>query len=293
MLRSMTGFGKGEAENSYGRVYIEIKSLNHKYFDMASRLPTGFLAFEDKIKFILQKEMKRGKVNLSLDYEDFVKGGSDVYVDIKAAKKYAKWLKEIKSSLKLPGEITAQQIITMPGVLAHRPHKKNPQNLWPLIKKALTEATKQLLASKREEGRSLKKHLLQLSRQIERSLKIVIREAEDLKRKYKDKLTQNIKAITKGSKVYNKEKLEEEAAIFIRNSDITEELCRIQAHIKAFNRAVSKHKEVGRRLDFIAQELTREANTTGAKANNFTIAKEVIKIKSLVEKIREQTQNVE
>jgi len=295
MLRSMTGFGKGEAENSRGRVYIEIKSLNHKYFDMISRLPVGFLAFEDKIKAILQKKISRGRINLSLDYEDFTKKENNVYVDIKTAKRYAKWLRQLKASLRLglSSEITAQQIISMPGVIACRPQKKTAENLWPLIKKALQGALKQLSASKEEEGRTIKNHLLEISAQIEQSLKVVRRQAEELKNKYKDKLATNIKSITKGSRVYNREKLEEEAAIFIRNSDIAEELCRIQAHIQAFNRAVRNHKEVGRRLDFIAQELTREANTVGAKANNFTIAKEVIKIKSLVEKIREQTQNAE
>jgi len=293
MLRSMTGFGAGEAENSQGRIYIEIKTLNHKYFDIISRLPAGFLVFEDKIKTRLQKKIKRGRINVFLDYESFAKNHNSANVDMVAARSYVKQLKGLKRSLALSGEVTVQQIITMPGIVAHRPQKVMAAQLWPLAQKALVKALKQLLASKEEEGKALKSHLLKISKKIDTSLVIIKHQAGELEKKYKHKLASSIKTITKSKKIYNREKLEEEVAIFVRNNDISEEICRIDAHIKAFKAAVSNHKEVGRRLDFIAQEISREANTVGAKSSNFRVSKEVIKIKSLVEKIREQTQNVE
>jgi len=289
----MTGFGKGEAENSQGRVCIEIKSLNHKYFDMISKLPPGFLSFEDDIKSVAQKHIKRGRLNLFLDYEDLSGKNSSANVNIKAAKRHVKLLRNMKTSLKLSGDVTVQQVMNMPGVITYRQQKTNTRQVHTLIRKALSDATKQLLASRQEEGKMLKKHLFGLCDKIAKSLKIIKQCEQERKKRYVNKLAKKIKNITGSRKIYDKQKLEEEAAIFIRNADIAEELCRVDAHLRAFKNAATNHKEVGRRLDFIAQELSREANTIGAKANNIRIAKEVIKTKSLIEKIREQTQNVE
>lgn len=293
LLRSMTGFGKGEAENSRAKIYIEIKSLNHKYFDMINRLPPGFLIYEDKIKARVQKDISRGRINLSLDYEDLSREGTDALIDTKTARRYAKLLGNLKKSAGLSGSVTLQQIVSMPGIITYIPQKADTKYLWPLIKKALARAIRQLLASKQQEGGMLKAHLFGISKKIETSLNAIKRYSAEFKKTYKNKLASNIKNITGQTKIYNREKLEEEAAIFIRNYDISEEICRIDAHIKALKKAAHNHKGVGKYLDFIAQEISREANTIGAKSGNFKISKETIETKGLVEKIREQTQNVE
>ncbi|MBN1405520.1 MAG: YicC family protein [Candidatus Omnitrophica bacterium] len=293
MLTSMTGFGKGEAKNRYAKVCIEIKSLNHKYFDMMARLPVGFYVFEDRIKSGIQKQISRGRINIALEYEDFTKSGANACVDMPAARRYTQLLRELKKSLNIAGDVTLQQIMSLPGILVYKQAKSGVEHVWPLIKQALDNAIRHLMVSKHEEGKILKKQLVSVSSEIAKSIKSIKRFSEELKKQYKNKLAGNIKALTGNKKVYNPERLEEEAAIFIRNGDIAEEICRIEAHIKAFKKALSNQKELGRHLDFIAQELSREANTIGAKANSFKIAKETIKIKSMVEKIREQTQNVE
>ena len=289
----MTGFGKGSAENSQGRVSIEIKSLNHKYFDIVSRFASGFLVFEDRIKTAIQKHVKRGRINITLEYDDFTKKDADARIDIVAARRYAKQLKNLKKALGLSGEITVQQIMSMPGIITNKPKKIRPESQWPLVKTALEKAQKQLLTSKIQEGKATKTDLLKACRKIENALKLIKHQVVERKKRYRAKLTKNIKSITGKKNVRDRERLEEEIAIFARNSDISEEVMRIDAHLKAFKKAASNSKEIGRRLDFIAQEISREANTIGAKANYFRIARETIKIKSLVEKIREQTQNVE
>ncbi|MFH0732841.1 MAG: YicC/YloC family endoribonuclease [Candidatus Omnitrophota bacterium] len=293
MLRSMTGFGKSEAENSKARIYIEIKAVNHKYFDLMNKLPLGFLSFEDGIKTALQKHISRGRINLFLDYEDLSGKNSSAQINMKTARRYTKLLKGVKTSLGLSDEVTLQQLMSMPGVLTYGSGKPDAKQLWPLIKKVLDDAVKQLLASKEEEGKALRKQLAGICEKIEGSLKIIKHHSAGRKKEHKKKLTAMIKGATKSDRIINRQKLEEEVAIFARNSDIAEETCRIDAHTKAFKRVLFNHKEVGRRLDFIAQEISREANTIGAKANNVQIAGEVIKIKSHIEKIREQTQNVE
>jgi len=293
LLRSMTGFGKGEAGNSRAKIYIEIKSLNHKYFDMINRLPLGFLIYEDKIKARVQKDISRGRINLSLDYEDLSRKGTNALIDTETARRYAKLLGNLKKSAGLSGDITLQQIMSMPGAITYIPQKADTKYLWPLIKKALAQAIRQLLASKQQEGRMLKAHLLGINKKIETSLNAIKRYSAEFEKTYKNRLAGNIKNITGQTKIYNRQKLEEEAATFIRNYDISEEICRIDAHIKALKKATHNHKGTGKHLDFIAQEISREANTIGAKAGNFKISKEIIKTKGLVEKIREQTQNVE
>ncbi len=293
MLRSMTGFGNGEAGNRRAKIYIEIKSLNHKYFDMINRLPPGFLIYEDKIKARVQKDISRGRINLSLDYEDLSREGTNALIDTETARRYAKLLGNLKKSAGLSGDITLQQIVSMPGIITYIPQKADTKHLWPLTKKALAQAIRQLLASKQQEGRMLKAHLLGINKKIETSLNAIKRYSAEFKKTYKNRLAGNIRNITGQTKIYNRQKLEEEAAIFIRNYDISEEICRIDAHIKALKKAAHNHKGAGKHLDFIAQEISREANTIGAKAGNFKISKEIIKTKGLVEKIREQTQNVE
>lgn len=293
MLRSMTGFGKGAAENRYGRIKIEIKSLNYKYFEVVSRLPANLTIFEDKIREALQKKIARGRLNLFLSYDKKADKKDEVYIDKAAGKQYYNLISELKKSLGLGGEVGIEQIISLPGVVAYRPQEDDSKGLWPVINKALAIAADDLIRSKNREGRMLRKGIRQIIGSIELSLNKVKLRVPLVVKDYKKRLLKNVKELTGAKRIFNPGRIEEEAAIFARNCDITEEVHRVSSHISGFKKVLSNHGEVGRRLDFIAQEMHREANTIGAKANDFAISKEVIKIKSLVEKIREQVQNVE
>lgn len=293
MLRSMTGFGKGLAENNQGRIKIEIKSLNYKFFEVVNRLPANLAIFEDSIREYLQKRVSRGRLNLFLSYDRGRAAQDEVYIDKAVGKKYYEMIRSLKKSLRLGSEINIGQIVSLPGVVAYRPQEENAEKLLPLIKRALAEACADLIRSKSREGKLLKKNLQQLIGSIEQSLEKIKRRAPMVAREYKKRLVKNVKELTGSRRVFNREKIEEEAAIFARNCDISEETQRAASHIAGFKKVLSNHGEVGRRLDFMAQEMYREANTIGAKANDFPISKEVITIKSLIEKIREQVQNVE
>jgi uncharacterized protein (TIGR00255 family) len=293
MLRSMTGFGRGSSENALGRVKVEIKSLNHKFFEVVSKLPVNLTIFEDRIREALQKKIARGRLNLFLSYEKKGHGKDEIFVDKRAGRQYYKRIQDLKRSLGLGGEVRVEQIISLPGVIVYQPQEEAAQKIWPLINKALTAAAGDLMVSKRREGAMLKKNLEHLVDSINRSLNKIRRRTPLVVKEYKQRLLKNVKELTSSKTVLNQQRMEEEAAIFARNSDISEEVHRMLSHITGFKKILSNHDETGRRLDFIAQEMNREINTVGAKANDFQISKEVIKIKSLIEKIREQVQNVE
>jgi len=293
MLRSMTGFGKGTAENRLGTVKVEIKSLNYKFFEVVNRLPANLTIFEDKIRESLQKKVSRGRLNLFLSYDRKGRKEDEVCIDKKIGKQYYNRIRDLKKSLGLSGEIGIDQIIVLPGVVAYQPQEDNAKKLWPLISKALASALEDLLVSKAREGKMLKKNIRQITTSIETSLVKIKKRAPLVVKDYKSRLLKNVRTLTESRKALSPERLEEEAAIFARNCDIAEEIHRLAAHISGFKKVLSNNGESGRRLDFIAQEMYREGNTIGAKANDFPISKEVIKVKSFIEKIREQVQNVE
>jgi len=289
----MTGFGKGVAQNNRGRIKIEIKSLNYKFFEVINRLPGTLTIFEDNIRECLHKKLARGRLNLFMSYDNMGNGSNHICVDKKNARQYYNMLSSLRKALRIKGEIDINHLISLPGVITCRPQKDDPEKIWPLIEKALSSAVRDLIRSKTREGKMLKKNLEHIAGTVEVSLGKIKRRAPLVVREYRKRLLRNVKEITGTKKIFNPERVEEEAAIFARNCDISEEIHRLSSHLINFHKALSNSGEVGRRLDFIAQEMHREINTMGAKANDFPIAKEVIKMKSLVEKIREQAQNVE
>lgn len=293
MLRSMTGFGKGIAESKLGRAKVELKSLNCKFFEVVSKLPSNLTLFEDKIRELLQKKVARGRLTLFLNYGSKVTKGDEIHIDKKIAKQYYNRIYALKKFLGIKGDVGIEQIIALPGVIAYHPQEDDAKKLWPLIARALALAIEDLTHSKAREGKMLGKNIRQIVKTIEMALNKIKKRAPLVAYDYKKRLLKNVKNITGTIKIHNPERIEEEAAIFARNCDITEEIHRICAHISGFRKILANHGETGRRLDFVAQEMYREANTIGAKANDFSIAKEVIKIKSHIEKIREQVQNVE
>jgi uncharacterized protein (TIGR00255 family) len=293
MLLSMTGFGAGTAEGKTGIVRIEIKSLNYKFFEVISKLPPNLTLFEDKIRELLQRRIVRGRLNLFLTYDTVASSSNAVHINKDIAKQYCNRIQSLKRFLDVKGDISIGQIINLPGVIEHKPQEAQANKIWPLVNKALDIAIEDLQRSKAREGRMLKKNIRGIVTEIENALRKIQARAPQAVSDYKKRLLKNVKLLAGTKRVLNAQRIEEEAAIFARNCDIAEETHRISSHIAGFKKILAKSSEAGRRLDFIAQEMHREANTIGAKANDFPISKEVIKIKSQIDKIREQVQNVE
>lgn len=292
MIKSMTGFGKGRVSGPLGTINVEIRTLNHKYFDISNRLPNHLSAFDDKVRELLKKKLKRGRVNLFVSWESKKKAKATFSLDMNLAAKYHRQLLNLKRNLKLKGDLSITQLLSLPEIITYEQEKENLAQIWPYLKKATTEALKKLGRMRQAEGRRLCRDLSQRAYKIRYYLDKIEHQLPKVIKRYKNSLLQKVRAFS-GAKRLDRDRMAEEVALFVRNSDVAEELTRIKSHLKGFRNAMSNQKEAGKELDFIAQELFREANTIGAKASSFRISQWVIKIKSQIEKLREQLQNVE
>lgn len=292
MIRSMTGFGKGEAKFRNGKVTVEIKTINHKFFDATLKLPNGTTAFEDKIKEVLQKKIGRGKVNLNLMYDGALPKGEKIAINTKAARNYYNELSKLRKQLGLEEDITTRDIVMLPGVLSISAMDEALSAFWPKIKAALDSAVEKLVVDREKEGKSIYNDLTSRVRKIEKMLAVIKSRSHLNIEEYRKRFADRVKDMTGGRDI-DMGRLEMEVAIFAKNSDISEEITRLKNHLSNFNKTISVNGEVGKKIDFIAQELHREINTIGSKASDFKISKNVIEIKSEIEKIREQAKNLE
>ncbi|MFA5336561.1 MAG: YicC/YloC family endoribonuclease [Candidatus Omnitrophota bacterium] len=289
----MTGFGRGDASTAQGKIQIEIRTVNHRFFEISSRLPENLLIFEDRIRTEIAKKVKRGKVNLSLTYENPKKSNPKLVINKPLAKKYKGLLLDLRRSLSLNDQINFSQIIAFPGVISIEDKPKDDAEIWPYIKSALCTAVGGLMKMREKEGKSLVTDITGREKTILKNITIIERRSKLALKEYRVHLLRKIKELSSGKINLDKGRIELEVALFAKSSDISEELTRIKAHLKSFEETITKQDEVGRKLDFISQELHREINTVGQKTSDYRIAQLAIAVKGEVEKIREQIQNVE
>jgi uncharacterized protein (TIGR00255 family) len=291
-LRSMTGFGRGEARFQNGKITVEIKTINHKFFDATIRLPNNLVTFEEKVKELLQKKIMRGKVSVTIAYDGKPFKTERVTIDRKSAKHYRNELASLARDLGVKSDISVKDIIALPGVLTCETAAGDLAKFWPKIKEAIDNAVDRLVADRQKEGHTLRAELAQRTRRIETMLNVIKGRAHLNIGEYRKRFADRVKDITGGRAIDNG-RLEMEVAIFAKNCDISEEITRLKSHLANFMKTIRASGEVGKKIDFIAQELHRETNTIGSKASDFKISKNVIEIKSEIEKIREQAKNLE
>jgi uncharacterized protein (TIGR00255 family) len=292
MIRSMTGFGRGQAQTRQGAILVEIRTLNHKFLEITTKLPNGLALFDDRVKALVKSKIKRGKAYFNLIHDTSQDIGGSIFIDEKLAGNYCRKLKNLKSKLGLEGAIRIADIISFPGVINYRIVEKDRAKTWPFMKEAIEKALLALVDDREKEGGFLYKDLIARVRTIKKALRVIKKNSTSNVQQYKKRLTQRIKEIS-GNHPVDKGRLEIEVALFAKNSDITEELTRLNNHVINFNRTIKKYGEVGKKLDFIAQELHREINTLGSKSSGFNISRDVIEVKTEIEKIREQLKNIE
>lgn len=275
MLKGMTGFGSRQAEIArLGRISVELKSTNHKFVETVFHLPEGFISLEDKIKKEIEARVRRGRVTCVISV--IGKEAAAVSVNKPLLKKYIYMLRQIKRQFRLEDGIRLDTLMHLPGILSLGEDRTQRAGLWRNLKALINLALDDLVRQRQKEGRALCGYLKNRA----------------------GWLNQDLGAIQKRFSKATKEKLEtivtdEERAVFLKNSDITEEIERLSFYIGNFKNKLSKDGPAGKELDFIAQEMQREANTIAAKSFDTAISARVIQIKSQIEKIREQVQNIE
>ncbi|MBE3588949.1 MAG: YicC family protein [Thermoanaerobacteraceae bacterium] len=292
MLKSMTGFGRGEASGQGKRFTVELKAVNHRFGEIFLRLPRNMVSLEDRIRRVIQSRIARGRVDGYISMEECAEKSQVVKVDKGLAASYYKALEELQSILGLKGAITLEHLTGLPGVLVLEEPEEEVEKWWPVIQEALDGALEGLLAMRRSEGARLRADMDGRLDRIALILKQIEDRAPRVVAEYHQRLTQRLAEWMPGTTL-DESRLAMEVAIFAERSSITEEVVRLYSHLAQFRGFMDVTEPVGRKLDFLLQEMHREINTIASKAGDQEISRAVVEMKSELEKIREQVQNIE
>lgn len=291
MILSMTGYGKGSAEQDGILAEVEVRSVNSKFLDIFFRLPKQLNFSELELREILKAKIKRGKILVNIQVKRHGLDASSPVIDKEKVKYYISLLKEIKKTAKLKDKISMDQVITFKELLYAEDESTLELELK-LIKKSMESSLTMMMKMKQNEGEELSKDMVLRCKNIESIVKKIQKEAEKSPAEYFEKVKEKAKQLVKDIANYN-ERLELELALLSEKIDITEECVRLQSHIKFFLEAIKNESEAGKKLNFIAQEMTREANTISSKSVSIDVIHYSVRIKEEIEKIKEQIQNIE
>jgi len=292
MIKSMTGFGRGKIEDDGKELMVEIKTVNHRYCDIYIKMPRQISFMEDKVREIIRKNISRGKVDVYISYDDYGEDSKDIIIDKALAKAYSKSVEHLRDEFGLKDDISVSLIARFPDVLRVEKPEEDEEKIWSLLSEALKDALDALINMRQIEGEGLMLDLLERTTLIEKNIKEISIRAPEVVKEYKCKLENRIKELL-DQQIVDENRIATEVAIFADRCNIDEELVRLGSHIKQLRETLRLSQPVGRKLDFLLQELNREINTIGSKANDLIITNQVVEIKSELEKIREQIQNIE
>nr|WP_293700070.1 YicC/YloC family endoribonuclease [uncultured Peptostreptococcus sp.] len=293
MAKSMTGFGIGEFKDQYYNLSVECKTINHKYLDINPRMPRKLSFLEDKLRFLIKDHLGRGRVDIFVKFETITSVGSQLVYDAELAKQYYHILKNIKSDFGLEEPISPVDIAKFPDVVKITEAEDDEEILWNMLSDAANKALENLCNMRIIEGKKLEKDILARADLLERSVCDLEKYTDTIEKEYKDKLYARISELLDDPKVVDEYRLAQEVAIYADKSNITEEIVRFKSHINQLRDTVTADESVGRKMDFLIQEMNREVNTMGSKSSDVSIANLVINMKAELEKIREQVQNIE
>lgn len=294
MISSMTGFGRGEVSSENLSVRVEIKSVNHRFIDISVRMPKKYMALEERIKKLLRSSVSRGYLEVYCNIEDGTAKKRSIKVDKDLAVAYHQSLRELGQTLDLPADFGLLDIAQLPGVLASEEPEADLEDLWVSLEQALTMAVTGLVRMRLAEAVSLAADLLCRVNNIRKMLVVISERSPLVLEECQERLSQRAKEWRQDLGIeVDPARLAAEVVLFADKSNITEELVRLESHLLQFERSIQFSDPVGRKLDFLIQEMHREINTIGSKASDLVIGQEVVAIKSEIEKLREQVQNIE
>lgn len=293
MIKSMTGFGRAENTDNIYSFNVEIKTVNNRYNDIVVKMPKYLSYLEEDIKRTIKDKISRGRVEVYIGLEYIDQLGMDVKVDIPLAKSYKEGLEELINELDIVEDVKLSHIISVSDVIKTERKELDEDLVWNCLKVALDNALDNVVSMRKSEGLVLKKDMEKQLIEIQKLTDKIRTRSPLVVIEYKAKLEERIKELLGVESNLDEERLESEIVFFANKSDINEEIIRLESHINQFSQSLTENKSVGRKLDFLTQEMNREINTIGSKANDLDISNSVVDLKSELEKIREQAQNVE
>ncbi|MGI8482524.1 MAG: YicC/YloC family endoribonuclease [Chthoniobacterales bacterium] len=291
-MRSMTGYGRGDADFAGAKFSVELNSVNRKQSDVIVNLPRDLAELEPRIRKVVNEKISRGRLNVLVASQETLNGTRKLALDTALARSYHDAMLALQTELSAPGEITIGTILQAPGVMRFAEQTINPDDAWPPVQRALADALNELIKMREREGKHLAKDLIHRLKTMRKDIKEVRALHPEVAKKYRQALLDRIEKA--GLQLaMDDERLLKEVSFFADRSDVSEELTRLESHLAQFAHHLRKNEPVGRALEFITQEISRELNTLGAKANNAVISQHVVVCKAELERIREQIQNLE
>ena len=292
MALSMTGYGRGEAVVNGRSITIEIKSVNSRYFEYFSRIPRSAAFLDDKLKQQLAQQISRGKTELDMQIQDVSAASTEVEVDLPLARQYAQAMAQISQELVVKNDVTVGMLSRCPDVLVLRQPQVDEEQLWQDVSGVCQQAVERFVAMRTQEGQKLKEDILSRLDTIEANVQRIDQESEGRVEAYTQRLYARLQTLLQDHTV-EESRLLTEAAIFADKTAVDEETVRLRSHLAQYRQILTGEGPVGRKLDFLTQELNRETNTIGSKCQDIAITRIVVDTKAEIEKIREQIQNIE
>ena len=292
MVRSMTGYGIGQKVISLGRVTAEARSNNHRYLDISLKLPKKLSPFETRIREMVKAHFSRGRFDISVEIDSGERGQYKLKPNIEAAQMYVHALKTLKSKLDLAGEVTLDLVSRAKDVITAKETEEDIDPIWEEVSGVLLSCLEALEAMRESEGRNLTLDLKGRVKRIVRHMGEVRSRSPSIVEGYRKKLSKRLSEVTEGLEI-DRWRLHQEVAYLAERSDITEEVVRVESHLRQFSQMLGLDGPLGRKMDFLVQEIYREVNTISAKANDVIVSQKVVEIKAELERVREQIQNIE
>lgn len=292
MIRSMTGYGKGENEAAGRRFTVEIKSVNHRYNDISIKLPRFMISMEDKIKKTVSQKIFRGKTDVFINFETQSEEDVQVRLNEALAQSYIEKLGILKERFGLESQNTLDLVAKFPDVITAEKIEEKDDVIWETLEPALNMAVENFIHMRETEGAALKKDILGKNRRIKEITDLIKERAPFVVEDYKEKLNARLAELL-DKQIIDEQRIAAEITVYSDKCCIDEELTRMYSHIKQLESILESDGSIGRKLDFLVQEMNREANTTASKSNDVAITNATIELKTEIEKIREQIQNIE
>jgi uncharacterized protein (TIGR00255 family) len=292
MVRSMTGYGRGEVQAPGGSCVVEIRSLNHRYCEIAVKTPRGFVAIENRIRETVRSRFIRGRFDVHVTVDYATVSSRRIIIDYALARQLYHALTDLGRELGLGGQVNLATLLDLREVARVEENEHHVEDLWPVVQEALDMAAASLQTMRIAEGEALGRDIMQRIELIESWLEQIKSRLPALLIEYRQRLEARISRLF-GDVEIDPARLAQEVVFFTERSDVTEEMTRLNTHLTEFKRLLQVNESVGRKLDFLLQEMNREINTTSSKVADSDVAVLVVDIKSELERIREQAQNIE
>lgn len=292
MIKSMTGFGRMEIQDESHKFTIELKTVNHRYLDISVRLPRQLGFFDTAVRNYLKKHLLRGKVDVYVYYEDYSAQKVLLKYNQELAQQYLDYFRRMERELGVPNDITLSSLARLPEVFVMEEQGRDEDSLWKLLEQGLAKAVEGVTVSREREGAHLKEDIQHKLSSLEEKVAVIERRSPQLLSAYREKLEEKVRELAQDTQIEDS-RIAAEVVLYADKICSDEETVRLKSHIQNMAQVLEEEGGVGRKLDFLAQEMNRESNTILSKANDLEISNIAIELKTEIEKIREQIQNIE